>query len=272
MVLNLLLTIFDVAINGLAFGITSPFSPSGNGTALDKLRTGGIADPPPATFSIWGVIFIWQFAFLFAQFGCCCDVSKADVMNVTWAMIGAQLAQGCYGLLVFFVPDQLTVLWLAAFAITAAFAAFFFVTWKLRDYPIGTFFWLTFGYPINCAWLLIASYVQWSQLFVFIDLPMNVLQIPFLLLTVALIFFLSLYPVFRYPPAYFCVAFWTFTFQAALWTPEEGADAHFTEGIQTAYRIIVAVLAAVSLAGSVYVFWKKAAEKPEFSLLNPQLK
>merc|ERR1719401_429656 len=103
MVLNVLATVFDLVANVLSFGATSPLDPSGS-TGVQKLRVGGIASPPAATFSIWGIIFSWQFAFLFAQFGCCCDVSQAAVMKVTPYMIAAQLAQAAYGLVIFLIP------------------------------------------------------------------------------------------------------------------------------------------------------------------------
>merc|ERR1712151_732696 len=100
---------------------------------------------------------------------------------------------------------------------------------------------------------------QWSSLFVYQDLNMNALQIPFLIFTALVYGVISLAPAFKFPPAYFCVALWTFTFQALLWSPQPGADENFTEEVQQTYRIICAVLAVVSLGGSVYVWFKKCA-------------
>merc|ERR1719446_273330 len=100
MVVNVLVTIADVTANTLSFGATSPFDRSGS-TGVQKLQVGGIASPPGATFSIWGIIFGWQFAFLVAQFGLC-GVRTSDVMKVTPYMIAAQLAQASYGLIIYF--------------------------------------------------------------------------------------------------------------------------------------------------------------------------
>lgn len=259
MVVNILVTIADLTANLLSFGATSPFDPSGS-TGVQKLRVGGIASPPGATFSIWGIIFGWQFVYLVAQFGCCCDVKSADVMKVNKSMIISQLAQMAYGLVVYLVPDKGTCLTLASIVITAALLAFLYLQSQLKDYQLGTFFWLTFGYGINCAWLVVATYVQWSSFFVYYGLPMNILQIPFLILTVILYCFFSFYPAFLNPPVFFCVSFWTFTFQAILWAPQPGADKNFTEGVQLAYRIIVAVAAGLSLPGAIYVFCQKAKQ------------
>merc|ERR1711879_958579 len=108
------------------------------------------------------------------------------------------------------------------------------------------------------------GYVQWSSLFVFNGLPMNTLQIPFLLATVLVICVLSLAPVFRYPPAFFCVSLWTFTFQALLWAPQPEADENFSEAVQKAYRTIVAVVAVLSLPGAAYVFYKKLTTDDDY--------
>merc|ERR1712007_20663 len=167
-------------------------------------------------------------------------------------------AQACYGLALFLIADKLARLIAASVIITLAFAAFTYLTWSLRDYALRSrFFWLTFGFTINSAWLCIATYVQWSSLFVFVGLPMNALQIPFLLLTVLAVCILSLCPVLKYPPAYFLVTFWTFMFQCVLWDPPAGVDDNFTPSVQTAYRCTVGVVAAVSIPEAVYVFLKK---------------
>lgn len=264
MITNVLVTVVDIVANVLSFGATSPLDPSGS-TGVQKLRVGGIASPPAATFSIWGIIFFWQFAFLFAQFGCCCSVNKTDVMKVTPYMIAAQLAQAAYGLTIYLIPEEEkgALLWVASLVITVAFAAFLYLSWILKDYSPRNnqiMFWLTFGYTVNAGWLVVATYVQWSSLFVYQDLNMNALQIPFLIFTALVYGVISLAPAFKFPPAYFCVALWTFSFQALLWSPQPGASEHFTEEVQHAYRIICAVLAVVSLAGTAYVWYKKCAE------------
>jgi hypothetical protein len=267
MVANILATTIDLVANVLPFGATSPFDPSGS-TGVQKLQVGGIASPPAPTFSIWGIIFGWQIVFLVAQFCSPCNVSRADVMKVSQRMIVAHLAQTCYGLVIYLVPGKGTCLILATIVITVALFAFLHLQSLLNEYKFGTFFWLTFGYGINCGWLVVATYVQFSSLLVYNSEPalvsgnisMNQLQIPLLILTVLVYCFLSLNPGSRNPPVYFCVSLWTFSFQALLWAPQKGADENFTEGVQTAYRIIVAIAAFLSLPGAIYIFRKKASD------------
>jgi len=250
MVANLLVTILDIIAGNLSFGAAG----------MEKLSVGAIAPPPGVTFAIWGIIFGWQLVFLVAQFnGCsCCALTRADVLQVTRRMIMVQLTQAAYGLTVYLVPDKGICLFIASIVITADLLALLYLQMQLCSYKLGLFFWLTFGYGINCAWLVVATYVQWTSLFVYTGLPMNVLQIPFLLSAVLLYCYLSLNPAFMYPPAFFCVGFWTFAFQAALWQPQAGADENFTEGVQDLYRAVVGAAAVLSLLGAVYVFHKKA--------------
>jgi len=133
---------------------------------------------------------------------------------------------------------------------------------ELKDYSgRSSFFWWTFGFTINAAWLLIASYVQLSSLLVYFNAPMNILQLVFLGIVLVLVCLLSFLPFFRCPPAYFCVSCWTFAFQAILWSPRDGAEEVFSDGVMCAYRITVAVVAVLSLPLAVLMFYKKCKQE-----------
>merc|ERR1719330_254868 len=140
-----------------------------------------------------------------------------------------------------------------------SFAAFTYLTWILRHHPLkSSFFWLTFGWTINAAWLVPATYVQWTSLLVLLGAPMNTLQIPCLFVALAVICALSFVPVFRHPPAYLCVAIWTFSFVSLFWTEDDGVDESYTEGVRQAYRNICSVVAVLALPAAAGAFYLKA--------------
>lgn len=251
----ILVTVLSLLFNSLAFGPTSPINE--DDLKNEARSVPNLGNPPALTFAIWGIIFSWHFVYCAAQFGCC-NVNLKDVMAISPAICAAHGSQVLFGLSVA-VPDLTWRLSLGTVTITMALAAFTYLTWILRHYPFkSTFFWLTFGFTINAAWLVPANYVQWTSLFVLLGVPMNTVQIPCLFVALAVICAFSFVPAFRHPPAYCCVAIWTFTMVSLLWTEDTGVDEYYAEGVRQAYRIICLVVAVLAVPSAAGVFYLKA--------------
>lgn len=252
MVAVVLVTVLSLVLNSLAFSPTSPFE---DNDEIDRRSLPNLGNPPPLTFAIWGIIFSWHFVYCAKQFG----ANLKDVMAISPAICAAHGSQMLFGLSVWAIPDLSYRLHLATVTITMAFAAFTYLTWSLRHYPFkSSFFWLTFGWTINAAWLVPATYVQWTTLLVLYEAPMNTLQIPCLFVALAVICVFSFVPAFRHPPAYWCVALWTFTMVSLFWTEADGVEESYTEGVRQAYRTICSVVAVLAVPCAAGTFYLKA--------------
>merc|ERR1712188_94885 len=114
-------------------------------------------------------------------------------MKITPAIIVSQALQACYGLSIFLITDEMAQLATASSIILVTTFAFTWLLNELKSYPgTSVFFWLTFGFTINAAWLVIATYVQWSSFLLYLGLPMNILQLILLAITVCIVFLFSL--------------------------------------------------------------------------------
>merc|ERR1711963_1315705 len=106
MVCNLLIFLVDVLCNSAVFIAGGYGSFDGTETMAALNAVPSIAAPPGVTFSIWGIIFGWQLVFMIAQF--CLPLEK--VMQITPGIIVSQALQACYGLVIYLITDQMTLL------------------------------------------------------------------------------------------------------------------------------------------------------------------
>jgi hypothetical protein len=213
----LVLKLCNVAAFGIDMGLNA-----GSGQNIKELAEvyDHIFMPPPAAFSIWGIIFAWELIFIVSQF-LVADFDHVLPSLTPWFCL-TQIMQGLWTpLFTKTEPSRAghggdAWLWISSVILVCTPAAFLQVINALST-TTGAVYWLSLGITINAAWVLFAAGLSINQAARAIGLQGTALS-ALTLMVLAWIVYLELWITgfigedkFSSPVAFFPVATWAFS-------------------------------------------------------------